>query len=324
MKDSNEIARSVLARRDACDARRRAGRRRGLRIVAVLVVALSLGGYALAAGGAGEWFTSFFAARTENGLSESQERYIESIAVYEPQTAVSGDWSLTIDYALSDGQDYYMLMTLTGPEDRELRHPSYFIELAYLYPAGHQDLGSWKRYGTHVMTGETEKLPANSVRLLMHFQQPPAEDCGAATQTLHLRNFEVRDEDGGQVERISGYWLFEELTFLDAGEPVELLAEPILVAGESHYTGNLVEVRLDSVQLRPFSLTVEFSRVDWMAFPDLTAQIVRKDGTVLECGFGGGAGPDGGTMSHSFDVPLILSEVDYVLLNGEIRLEMPE
>lgn len=323
MKDTTEITRSVLDRRDAWRRERKQRLRRGMtRSMAVLALVMLLGGGVLAAGNAADWFLEFFGARSPAGLSGSQEVYIRSAAVYEPRTAVNGDWTLTIDYALSDGMDHYMLMTLTGPEDRELRQPSYFIDYVELYPPEEPEYRERLSYGSWVLAEETQRLPSNSVRLLMHLSQLPAEGYEGSPQTLELWDFVVSDENGEQVEWIRGCWKFEELTFLNSGESVELLAEPVLVQGWSDYRQEDCAVQIDSVQLRPFSLVVEYSRVDWMVIPDLDAQLVMRDGTVRQLYFGGGGTPDGGTMSADFHVPLVLSEVDYVLLNG-IKLEMP-
>lgn len=325
MKDTSEITRSVLERRDEWRKERMRRRNRTLtKCMAVLLAVALLGGGVLAAGGAGEWFTDFFASKTEAGLSESQERFIQTSAVYPSVTSVSGGYALTIDYALSDGLDYYFLMTLTGPEDRELLRHEYLIELACLYPTGGgTSEGDGRFCGTQILCTETAELPANSVRLLLHMQMFNAEVLNGRDLSLHMRNFEVINDQCETVEWITGPWHFDDLTFVSMEQPVELLDEPFVTAGRASYSGETCDVRIDSVQLRPFSMVMEYSRLEWSASPLLEAQIVMKDGSSVSFGFSSSGGPDGGTLDHSFDVPLILSEVDHVLLSNGMKLEMP-
>lgn len=312
MKDTSEITREVLRRRDEWRQTRMKHCRTGIQWVAVLALAVMLCGGAAAAGGSE--LTAFFEGFRRGNLSAEQEAVAELAEDFEARSSVSGDWTVTVDNAICDGMDYYLTVSVTGPvgwmEDVDGCDWA-AVELS----ADGRRWQCWDRALWH----EWDRAAADTDYYVMCLTvAEPLE--GPLTLQLGDMVLIRNEREDWTVEEES--WVFADLEFDKAGAPVELLEEPVKIQPLLALEEERCEVQLDSVQLRTFGLHVSYSGVDVYGIPDPECRLVLKDGTAYELGFSGGADSMGGMLDARFGFPVLPGEVDCILLEG-IRLDIP-
>lgn len=308
MKNTSEIAREVLLRRDEWQ-RERANRRRVLtRCMAVLVLVLALCGGAAAAdsGILEDYFTGFLGG----ALSSAQEDIAERAAELEPRTVTNGDWSVTIDNAITDGRSYYLTLSVTGPAG--WRSDTGYVKWEAVDVISG---GQVHNYGSKYLWHELERSTADTDCYVMCLI-PDAPLRGA--MTLELRDMLVFRKEPEVQHQQNGAWTFEELEFAAAAEPVELLDAPVHVRAVNAADDGPCTAQIDSVQLRTFALYIEYSGMDRDGIPLPECLLVLKDGTSREISFSG----SNGRLESVFGFPVLPEEVDHILLDG-IRLDIP-
>lgn len=310
MKDTTEITRDVLRRRDDWQ-RERTARRRGLtRTLAVVLVVLTLCGGAAAAGS--NALADFFTGFRRGDLSPEQAAVAGLADAFEPRTAVSGDWTVTVDEAISDGLNFYMNLTVTGPEGWAADGTVCDWETARLERPDE----TLKHWGRSTWYQQEVRDPATCCFTMCFRRETPTEE--PLTLTLGDMVLLGPRED----TPVEGSWIFEDLEFTVAGEFVELLEAPVTVSLWNEWEEADRETQLNSVQLRTFSLQVEYAPLGQEGFPELEGQLVLKDGTTYELSFSGGGDGSTHTMNALFGFPVLPDEVDHILLAG-MRLDIP-
>lgn len=312
MKDTNEITRDVLRRRDEWQRSRRE-RRRGLtRTVAVLVLVLTLCGGVAAAGG--NALADFFMGYRGGALSQEQAGVAALAQESGTCTAVSGDWTVTVGNAISDGRNYYLTMSVTGPEGWMEDVGMVDWHTVELFADGKAH--SWN---TKHLWHEFDLAEGDTDYYVMCLNiEEPIE----GPVTMELRDMLLCGKETTERQKLEESWVFAELKFAVAGEPVTLMAEPVTVLTGSVLDEGTCMVQLDAVELRTFSLRVSYSHMDRATIPDLEGVLVLKDGAAYELHFSGGADHVSGTLEAVFGFPVIPEEVDHILLEG-IRLDIP-
>ncbi len=131
-----------------------------------------------------------------------------------------------------------------------------------------------------------------------------------------------------------GSWRFKFPLTKMSGE-VETISSPVTCTAQSggeNGPKESVEIAVNSCVLRPFSATLRYSFIPGSrpeAIDILDVYLVIKDGSTVTArprsGGGAGAfGSDGGTMSYTFDAPILLGEVAYVVLPGDVQVPFPK
>lgn len=302
MKNTTEITRAVLQRRDEWQQVRTA-RRRGLtRCMAVLAVVLALCGGAAAAGS--NSLAAFFEIFRGDRLSPEQEAVAALAEGIETRTAVSGDWTATVGNTICDGRNYYLTISVTGPEGWMEGSGGIFWDAVKPFAGG-----QLRPYATLRTWHELDLAEADTDYYVMclTFQEPIE-----GPLTLELGDRDLPEEA----------WVFEDLEFAATREPVELLAEPLTLRTGTALDEGTCTVQLDSVQLRTFALHIAYSNKSRADSPDPEGLLVLKDGTTYELHFSESGNGTSGTLEAVFGFPVLPGEVDHILLEG-IKLEIP-
>lgn len=129
-----------------------------------------------------------------------------------------------------------------------------------------------------------------------------------------------------------GPWDFS-FTFTGNEMGVELLSAPVVTEANvfiktgpeiTDYEHTIDDVTVTSVVLRPLSATISFEYDGGVNFTDFEERLVfavMKDGSQIELeDYGGG----GSSAVLKAKVPIVLEEVDYILLADGTKLPMPE
>lgn len=311
MKDTSEITRDILRRRDDWQQERTNRRRKLNRTMAILLVALTLCGGVAAAGE--DELAAFFAEFRGNELSAEQAAVVELAEGFEARTAVSGDWAVTIDNAVYDGQNYFMTLSVTGPE-------GWMEDVGGVYWETMDIVGGGKlhKYRGIKTWHELERTETDTDRYVMCIS---LKELVEGPLTLELQDM-VLYKGNECVIVEEGVWAFADLEFAKAGESVELLAEPVVVHPLLGLEEERCEVQLDSIQLRAFSLCISYCHKDLQGVPDPEGMLVLKDGSSYELSFSGGDTNGNGMLNAVFGFPVLPEEVDYILIEG-IRLDIP-
>lgn len=313
MKDTSEITRDVLRRRDDWQQERSARHRSLMRTMAVVLVVLTLCGGAAAAGS--NALADFFVGFRGGDLSPEQEAVATLAEDFEARTAVSGDWTVTIDNTICDGQNYFMTVSVTGPEGWMEGIGGVHWEEMEIIGGGklhkHREIKTWH---------ELEPTEADTDRYVMCIS---LEETVEGPLTLELKELRLlRGKEADIPPETEEVWIFEDLEFANAGEPVELLAEPIVVHPLVGLDEERCKVQFDSIQLRAFSICISYSHMDLPGVPDPEGLLVLKDGSSYELSFSGGGGSEGGMLNAVFGFPVLPEEVDHILIEG-IRFDIP-
>ena len=302
MKNTTEITGAVLQRRDEWQQARTARRRKLTRCAAMLAVVLALCGGAAAANS--NALADFFTRHYGGSLSREQEVVTALAEGIETKRAVSGDWAVTVGNTVCDGRNYYLTIAVTGPEGWMADSDGIFWDAVKVFrdgqPYPYESMRTWRQL--ELAEGDTDHYV-----MCLTFREPTANDL-----TLQLGDREL--PEAGLV--------FEELHFVSAGAPAELLAQPVTIQTKNSLDEGTCTVRLDSAELRAFSLHVAFSGMDPAGLPDPEGVLVLKDGTNCELHFSGSSNGAEGTLEAVFRFPVLPAEVECILLEG-IRLDIP-
>lgn len=312
MKDTSEIAREVLRRRDAWQ-QERMNRRRGLnRIMAALLVMVALCGGTAAAGR--NALTDFFMGYRGGDLSPEQEGVASLAAELERRSAVSGDWIVTVDNTICDGLNYYLTMSVSGPEGWMEGNSMVEWAAVELFAGGQNCTWTTKRLWHEL---ERTEEGTDCYVMCITLDEPAGESL-----TMELRDMILLRGEPGDRQIVEESWVFENLEFAVAGDPVELLTKPIMIRTENAMEEGLCNIRLDSVKLRTFALHISYACENQGAIPNPECLLILKDGTSYELRFSCGGDAAGGILETVFGFPVLPEEVDHILIEGT-RLDIP-
>jgi len=326
--------------------KRRMSKRRLATVLLIVALLLTLTITALAYFGVGEWFKSFFAELSGGELSPKQQQYIDENAVGIGQSETVDGYTVTVNSAICDEQTLYLVISVEGPEGVKLDMPSEEGSIYFDY-AKCKSTGTYKRTGhlssfggswPHLDDGDGRE---NTVTMIMQEQYVMSADSNRVYTDGEIWRLQLADlttRTGALYDKVTtlakGGWSFEfPLTKMN-GE-VEMVPSPVVCVAQSG--GEMskkesVEMKVDSLVLRPFSITLRYSFFPGNrpeAVDMLDVYLVMKDGSkvIAQPRSGGGAGSigsNGGEMSYIFDAPVMLDEVAYVVLPDDVQVPFPE
>jgi len=328
-------------------SKHRASGRRFVTILIAAVLLLALTVTALAYFGVGEWFKSFFAEHSGGKLSPEQQQYIDENAVGIGQSVTVDGYTVTVNSAICDEQTLYITINIEAPEGVKIDMDSEEGSLFF-------DEVKCKSTGTYTQTGHLSSMGRTWF---------PLEDGDGKenTATLLMREQYVMSADSNRVYTDGEIWrlelaelqtrtnapYYDEVTTLIEGGcsfefpltemngEVEMISSPVVCVAQSggeNGPRESVEMMVDSFVLRPFSITLRYSFIPGNrpeAVDILDVYLVMKDGSTVTArprsgGGAGAVGSTGGTMSYTFNAPVMLDEVAYIVLPEDVQVPFPE
>ena len=294
-------------------------------IAAIVVLMLGMATVAMAYSGAGNWFLGFFRERSGEELTVEQQQLIEDETVKIGSSITSGDITITVESALSDDYNAFILLKIEAPEGFDLGGKN------FSFWSSNIDIDFRQMSGTHPVF-EDENGKPNILTMLMNESVIPLPDSGFSFRDGSVRRLTLTDicnwtSDGHKITLVEGTWSFD-IVFSDVDRDdsiigsVELVKEPVYCYG-SGLMGDSQKVLMTSFELRTFGaiMTYEQSpdeRPEAIDF--IGVQIIMKDGSAVEL-----SPSDGqvGIFTFRLATPIILGDVDYVQFPEGILLPMP-
>ena len=337
MKNSVEVAKNVIQRRDAYQEKKRkkeiAFQRLATSMTAVgLVVCmvLSLGaGYVFAAAfGIIDDFFGFFEKRSGSALSTEQQQYIEQIYAEIGESVTCDGVTVTVQAAITDGKTYYIYLDIIAPEG---------VSLEDLNGHGlgfNRTLKSENPYRHDVSSVSGGCIPVNdydgknntiSMILQTTVMTPYYSEFSFADgyeRTLYLENLSAYSDQYpfNQYTIAEGIWNFK-FTFAQAAENeqpfMEVLSAPVICHGK-RLSGESIRVSVDSIKLNALGATLYYSYLPESVRETTDfgrIQIVMKDGSVIN------AHPRSavsGSVSYVYDAPVLFSDIAHLIINEQI------
>ena len=296
-------------------------------LLAALIATLTLS--AFAAEEISNWFMAYFSRYSE--LSENQIAFIEENTTDQPQSQTYGGYTITVESAISDGNNGFIKLKLTAPEHVVLDADMY-------YPGNPEYLTSEETVDELTMASlgcsmvEDDDDLENTVSLMInlggfvrnrtqwrlyitkiegtYFENPGTDDFRQWEETVAV-----------------GFWDFD-ITFSETGkEELEFITEPVpgqvnISLGDPLYK----DVYITSLKLRALSAEIRYEYVEPEIIngePRIPAgefdpiYVVMKDGTevwmVNQSGYPGG-------LTFQFLSPIVLENVSHVLLPDGTKL----
>ena len=319
-------------------------RHAGYRVLVVAAIIAALTATAFAAGNLG-WFRQYFEKQTDVPLTSEQIQFIEENEQVISETQSHNGYSLELKSILADNNTIYAIVGITAPSDvteEDLR--SLWGSDINVYDESGTPIGSW---------GVKLHIGADGATDLM-FELNTADWNSGSRYTLHIaslgklvhdevyeqelldtkyagqENIMFTDEEAAkiyqQVILAEGPWEFTiDLNEVER-ESIELIAEPVMletcIGFKEDGTDVFDEVKVTSFILSPLGATI-YADCDYA--PDFTAGqrkifAVMTDGSQIELM------PDWGRVGEDYlkaASPIILDEVDHILLADGTKIDMP-
>lgn len=311
---------------------------KGKPVVRILLLAALIAALAMTVFAAKEitnWFESYFAKYSEEPLSEEQIIFIDENTINLTQSQTYGGYTLSVESAISDGNNGFIKLKLTAPEHVVLDAANYFPGNDEYLTTEEETTDGW--IGTSLGCGivEDDDDLDNTVSLMIYIR-------GCVRDRTKWRLYITRikgtyfenpgtDEFRQWDEVVAvGFWDFD-IIFSETGkEELQLITEPIpgrvnISLGEPMYK----DVMITSLKLRAMSAEINYEylepeiingeyRIPAGEFDPI--YVVMKDGTEVwmanEGGYPGG-------LTFQFLAPIVLEEVSHVLLPDGTELPIP-
>ena len=300
----------------------------------------------------GNWFRNYFAGFTEGELTAEQGTYLDINEQIVNQIQTVDGYTMKLKSALTDGTTAYLLVEFSAPEELPLKNANVNgdqVQLSYFL---YDNLSISDSEGniTIIHSGESVRPNwenSNAQEVLFHFTLDSDEPIGpemewclqiqgltgkyyiwAYLQELQETKYanavsyqltkEEQEKGNPRVRLTDKGWNFTfRFDHVDFQE-TELIDDPIEMSAyvwKSNATEVWENVTITSFKLSPLSATMEFSCKEGLPMfeYDLEDQFfaVMKDGSsYILHGWGG----DGNTYHLLADAPIILENVDYILL----------
>ena len=296
-------------------------------VAAIIILMLSMATVAMAYSGIGSWFLGFFSERSERTgkeLTSGQQQLIEDETVEIRSSVTSGDIAITVESALSDDYNAYILLNIVAPdgidlggEDFRFRDESINIE--------HMGMG----LGYRIFEDDAGK--ANILKMLMEISVDPRPGSTFSFKDGIAKTLTLTDicrwtmGEGLSDVLIEGTWVFD-IVFSDNGNKdsrssIELITEAVYCSAKG-LMGDSQELLITSFQLSTLGAVVTYTQSQ-DALPEALdifgIQIIMKDGSTVDLS------PNSaivGVFTLKLDAPIVLDEVDYVLFPDGVILTM--
>ena len=310
-------------------------------LIAVLVLAVTVGASGLVRWEGDLWFESFFSSRSPemyaDAITDHQQELLDAGLVKLGQAVEQDGYTVTLDSALCDGHRLLAKLLVDAPEGVLLEEGRYDLILEYraLYPDG-------TKIPFGAMSGGFSQLedpdPTDgSVQFLLDVQMQPKPDADAAMllgASWEIRISEIqhaysREEEYWFDPLATGEWSFiirfDERSLLTREE--EVLEKPVWVNALRYWDDRAdrtlpVNIRVTSLRFRALSATLCYDRPItgfWRGIEMGDIYIVMKDGTKILAHWDMGHNKGNYWQDTlTFPVPVAWEDVAFVLLpNGD-------
>ena len=318
---------------DARAPRRRGGRTGRLAVLmAAAVLILALG--TTAAARYGDWFMNYFAEKSGGELSASQQAAIKALTAVVDQSRTVDGWTVTVDRALATRHNAYIKLDVTAPAgtalNPERQNYDCDVEISGFNTEDTSDEGV-TGYGLKMQLFREEGMAENESAILLELDRTAAaasalDLADGRERTVTVKDLRVwqLDEQSRLTEELlaEGTWRF---TFaLPRAEEIELADGTVSVLAEDPVTGNREDVGISSFRLTALGATCEYVTACDYIQPFDGVTVTMTDGTKVTGEEKENSARDFGKVcSFTFDAPIDLDAVDYVMFQGAI-LPMPE
>ena len=344
----NDIDASFLneAREEASPARRHS--RKLVALIAAVIALMAISITAFASEEIAGWFKQYFTKQSAAPLTPGQIEYLDEHEQIINETQSNNGYDLKLKSVLSDGYTVYATVGLTAPDDvthEDLK--KLWGSAIDFYDENQKPCASWMMD----VCDDKDGLE-NTVDLV--FEITPAEWNSGTVLTIRINalermfhdtayeqelletkyagqdNIMFTDEESARVHQkimmAEGPWEFTiDLSAVET-KVLELITKPVTVQTSYGFkedgTDLYEEVKVTSLILSPLSATIQ---TDADYAPDFTTggrkvYVVMTDGSRIELipNWGGG-----GKQYFNVESPIILDEVDHVLLADGTKLMVP-
>lgn len=272
----------------------------------------------------------FFVKRSDVVLSENQHQFVEENAIPIQDSQTHDGYTLTLDTAISDGICTYIRFQLTAPEGTVLDARSYdSAEHTWLMST----LG--KRFpGSGGWDTVDDDPTDNTVTLILTLFHGWDEDNYDSIfdhtwklrfdglEATYLHNWDTPEMSIEEVLISDEVWDFT-ITFPKQGNTeIEFISEPVTCHGNVNgfYKEN---ISITSLRVRALSAVLTFRHPMAEALNGSfdTIYAIMKDGSMAKLNEASGA-PN--HLTFHFDAPIVLEDIDHILLPNGIKLPMPQ
>ena len=344
----NDIDAAFLneAREEATPARRHS--RKLVALIAAVIALMAVTLTAFAAEEIAGWFRQYFDKQAEAPLTPGQIEFIEENEQVIAETQTHNGWSLELKSVMCDSNAVYAIVGITAPADvteEEMR--SLWPDMDF-YDKDRKPVGSW---GVKLHIG----MDGNERSADLVFELNPADwNSGNAwtlrvnrlSKMVHDREYEQElldtkyagrdnimftDEEAAKIRQqvilAEGPWEFAiDLNQTNNAE-LEMITEPVTAQTCYGYkpdgTEVLEKVQITSFLLSPLSATIKAEStgaLDFIYYADQHIYVVLSNGSRIELL------PNWGTVGEQHlaaESPIVLDEVDYVLLADGTKIMVP-
>lgn len=294
-------------------------------VFSLLVVTAAAAGYG--------WFVGYFSTESQGGLNEKQIDFIQERERNTQQFQTHDGYTVTLESYFADSRSAWFKLKIQCPEGVQFSDSPWGTSLkgvGLIRKSDGKDLGG----GSISMLPDENKMDNIGYLLLFHEQQAVfatqslLENPYYTLQIQGLHDIYVENNNVVFDTATEGIWEFD-IDFSGMEErKAELLGKPLdylMISDDNLEIPVEVPIRLTSFMLYPLHAAMQFEYLEeeTYGYPDDFAPctVVMKDGSkqILEtdtvmCG----------STEFRSPVPLILGEVDHVLLPDGTKLPMPE
>lgn len=329
----NDIEDDILL--DTANTTPATGRRRLVVALVAAVLALTLLGCAYVLSGA-DWFKAYFEERTKQPLSEGQADYIDQRTEDIAQSVTIDGYTLTVESAIADQYTAYIKLKLQAPPGEILDAESYLAGIPDRENL-EKEKGLTRADGKNAAYGSSmgpldDGNPKDGSFSILHtfnlFDNTEVTFDEEGVWKLHYRNFDACYDSGETKTVMEGSIDFDIVFTKISDAEVAVIADPIPYSFKTYRDHDAylesqpdyTEGFITSLTLRTMSatMTVEGGN-EAVGFLDIP--IVMKDGSQVKMqarSFGTG------TYSYVLQAPIVMEEVDHILLEDGTKLYLPE
>lgn len=318
-------------------------RRSPRRLITVLVAAAVVASLAIGAAASeleGGWFRRFFTDRSQSQLTDSQITYLEENTQDFAQRQTQDGYTLELKSAISDGKSYFIQCKLTAPEGTVLDADSYTDTHGTVFQNAEGDdfAGNWDIFDDDPADNAVTMVCSSRIiwgaENTFSFVDSDWELIIYGLQA-HYYGDERTDYAVRDVGLTEGTWTFRIRFPKNSDRTVEFITEPVtcpctvdiglIDSGEGYLRAETaeVEVQLKSFKLRALTAELSFQYAEKASangrFDDLF--VVMRDGSKVLMNEDSGA-PN--YLTFTFQAPILLDEVDHILLPDGTKLPMPQ
>ena len=308
-------------------------------IIAVLMLAVTVGASGILRWEDDAWFDDFFSAASPDThtdvITQHQQDLLDVGLVKIGQAVIQDGYTVTLDSALCDGHRLLAKLTIDAPEGVVLEKGRYDVILEYwpLYADG-------TRMPLGAMSGSCGQLEDHDptdgrLQFLLDVRLQPSPDADTAmlmgaswkisiSEILYVYS---REDEYWDDPLATGDWSFlipfDEYSLLT--REVQVLEEPVRMNARRCLNERTfpVNIRITSLRIRALSATLTYDKPLTGFWHGIEIKgdiyIVMKDGTKIMADWD--MGHNKGKYwqeSFSFPIPIAWEDVDYILLpNGE-------